>query len=300
MSALDAAVVRRLLRTQFPEIDAVKVEYLNEGCDSVAFEVNESLVFRFPKRADVEAQMAGERAVLNALASAGPPVAIPLIGYQGRPTGTFPFRFAGYPKIPGRPAIREAWSGDRLAQIAPVLGRFLGWLHAVPLTSVAAAGLEAQDMEARLEDVRQEALEEFSNVVSVAPQAPLELWRSWIAASNVVDDSDDETVLLHNDFAAEHVLIDEDRGSITGVIDWSDVAVGNRAADFAGVYHWGGQDLVKAVERSYDGPLPPGQRRQAQFLAACRGVLDVSFGLAHHRPEYVQAGLKALTLNAGP
>jgi aminoglycoside phosphotransferase (APT) family kinase protein len=298
VSTVDAALVRSLLRAQFPEIHAAQVEYLNEGCDSIAFEVNGSLVFRFPKRADVEAQIAGERTVLNALASANPPLAVPRIRYEGRPTEAFPFRFAGYPKIPGDPAIRKAWSGDQLEQIAPALGRFLGWLHGIALESTAGAGLEAQDMAAFVGDMRQEALEEFPKVANVAPQASLEHWRSWLEAADVGDHNDDSIVLLHNDFAAEHVLVDES-GSPTGVIDWSDVALGDRAADFAGIYHWGGRALVTAVVSAYDGPLRAGQHRRAQFLAACRGVLDVSFGLEHRRPEYIQAGLRALTLNAG-
>ena len=88
---------------------------------------------------------------------------------------------------------------------------------------------------------------EFPKVAITSPDAPLERWRSWIERSDfAVDGQDLPMVLLHNDFAAEHVLID-----------------------------------------------PATQR------AACRDVLDVSFGVEHHRPEYIEAGLRALTLNAG-
>jgi Phosphotransferase enzyme family len=46
------------------------------------------------------------------------------------------------------------------------------------------------------------------------------------------------------------------------------------------------------------GPVDDATSRRAQFLAACRGVGDVTFGLEMDRPEYIRAGLRALTLCA--
>ena len=196
LAQIDAALAQRLVREQFPTIGAVTVTYLNEGCDSVAFDVGDRLVFRFPKRADVEAQMATERAVLEALASAGPPVAIPMIRFHGRPTTAFPFQFAGYSKIPGIPAIRSALSDTEVLRIAPVVGRFLSWLHAMPLQAIAPPALEAQDMGAFLDARRQEALVEFPKVAITSPDAPLERWRSWIEMSDLADDGQDLPMVL--------------------------------------------------------------------------------------------------------
>lgn len=299
MKVVDASLVRGLLQAQFPEIDTARVAYLNEGCDNVAFEVDESLVFRFPKRADVEGQIAVERAVLETLRSANPPVAIPDLRFNGRPTAVFPFHFSGYSKIPGQPGIRVARSVGQVLDMAPVLSRFLSWLHDVPLDSVVGAGLGVHDMTARLDEVRRETLEEFPKVETAAPWAPLARWRSWIEESNVPDDAESRMVLLHNDFAAEHVLVGETDGLVTGVIDWSDVSIGDRAIDFAGICHWGGERLMGAVLDAYHGPLDAGLQQRARFMAACRGVLDVSFGVEHQRQEYIEAGLQALTLNAG-
>ena len=50
---------------------------------------------------------------------------------------------------------------------------------------------------------------EFPKVAITSPDAPLERWRSWIERADfAVDGQDLPMVLLHNDFAAEHVLID--------------------------------------------------------------------------------------------
>ena len=298
MTDIDAALVRTLLREQFPNLDATKVEYLNEGCDSVAFEIDERLVFRFPKRADVEAQMTTEREVLSVLASAGPPIAIPVIRYEGQPAGAFPFRFAGYDKLQGQSANRVALSQEQLLEIASVLGHFLSWLHDVPEEAVAQAHLETQDIDAVLDEVKKEALEDLFTVANVAPPASIDSWRSWIEETDLEDGDREPAVLVHNDFAAEHVLVDESALRLTGVIDWSDVAICDRLSDFAGIYHWGGREFANAVLDAYGHPLSPGQHRRARFLAASRGVLDVSFGLEFARPEYIEMGLRALKLNA--
>jgi aminoglycoside phosphotransferase (APT) family kinase protein len=106
-------------------------------------------------------------------------------------------------------------------------------------------------------------------------------------------------VLLHNDLAAEHVLIDPANGNVTGVIDWSDMAIGDPLVDFAGLFHWGGDSLVDSALACYSGPLSDVQLRCARYLGACRGAMDVAFGLDRNRPEYVRAGLTALRLCTG-
>lgn len=105
--------------------------------------------------------------------------------------------------------------------------------------------------------------------------------------------------LLHNDFAAEHILCDPATQTVTGIIDWSDIAVGDRSIDFAGVFHWGGEAFIDAVLSTYDGPIDDVVVPHARFLAACRGVGDVTFGLETGRREYIAAGIRALELSAG-
>jgi aminoglycoside phosphotransferase (APT) family kinase protein len=98
--------------------------------------------------------------------------------------------------------------------------------------------------------------------------------------------------------------VDEPGQRVSGVIDWSDVAVGDRAIDFGGVVHWGGPDFLKDVLSHYGGPVNDGLIARARFFAACRGVLDVQSGIERNRPEYIEAGLRALRMatqmQAGP
>ncbi|HEX7779719.1 MAG TPA: phosphotransferase [Vicinamibacterales bacterium] len=293
--AIDRTLAAGLIRTQFPELDPVRVQHLGEGCDSVAFEVNGDWVFRFPKRADVEAQLIVEMKFLPALAAQSPPIAIPEFRFRGRPSPEFPHHFGGYRRLPGTPGNRhESPIGSRT--FAPMLARFLSWLHRFPVDAALALGVADQRLEPVLDEAQQEALEDFRIVEEIAPDAPLDTWRRYVQTAPPPASSPSDFCLVHNDLAAEHVLVDEAGQRINGVIDWSDVAVGDRAIDFGGVVHWGGPAFLRDVLSHYDGPVDDGLIARARFFAACRGVLDVQFGLERKRQEYVEGGLRALRM----
>jgi aminoglycoside phosphotransferase (APT) family kinase protein len=290
---LDVARAAEIIHEQFPELAPACVTYLGEGYDSAAFDVNDTWVFRFPKRPDVEQQLLIEMQVLPLLTTKAP-VPIPAFCFRGRPSSGFPRHFGGYPRLPGVPAI-DLDQAHIPVRLAPTLGRFLSWLHAFPAADVERLGVPHQAIEDVLDEVRSEALADFELVNRVAPDAPLEKWHAYLEAAEV-DARGALVALTHNDLAAEHVLLDPGTRDITGIIDWSDIAIADRAADFAGIFHWGGDPLVKAVLSAYRGAVDVGLLRRARFMAACRGVGDVVFGLEMARREYVDFGIRALKI----
>ena len=295
--SVDRDLAARLVRRQFPELDPVQAEPLGEGCDSVAFDVNGSWVFRFPKRPDVEQQLLIEAKLLRSLTVHGSPVPLPAFRFHGRPSDEFPLHFGGYSKLAGIAANRVDFSKIVHRRLAPALGRFLSWLHAFPAADAMAMGVADQRGDDVIGEVRQEALEDFPFLSRVAPDAPLDAWQAFLqAAPASALPPESAFSLVHNDLAAEHLLVDESAQRVTGVIDWSDVAIGDRAMDFAGIFHWGGAAFLKDVLANYDRPVDEHLATRARFFAAGRGVLDVQFGLERNDREYVEGGLRALRM----
>jgi aminoglycoside phosphotransferase (APT) family kinase protein len=287
----------RVALSQFPELDPIRVELLGEGCDSVAFEVNGVWVFRFPKRTDVERQLLIETKLLRSLTVHGSPIPVPAFCFHGRPSGDFPYHFAGYSKLAGIAANRVDPSRLSLRRLAPALGRFLSWLHAFPAGDAMAMGVADQTGDDVIAEVQKEALEDFPVLSGVVPDAPLDAWRAFLQAGPLSPRPPASAfALVHNDLAAEHVLVDESAQRVTGVIDWSDVAIGDRAIDFAGIFHWGGAPFLNDVLANYDRPVDEHLATRARFFAAGRGVLDVQFGLERNDREYVDGGLRALRM----
>ena len=297
LMGMDVQAVSALVDTQFPDLAPSRIVPLGEGCDSVAFDVNATWVFRFPKNSDVARQLELEWRMLPLLAPRLP-VPIPAFCYHGHPTGTYPHTFVGYAKLPGDPAIGLPSGAMSLAAVGGMLGSFLSALHSFPLAAAERVGVPREPLEDVLNEVKDDALADLPRVREVAPGAPIAEWRRGLSAGVDVPATARE-VLLHNDFAAEHVLIDPAEGKITGVIDWSDMTIGDPVVDFAGLFHWGGEALADSVLASYSGSLDDSRLRCARYLGACRGAMDVAFGLDQNRPEYVRSGLRALQLCAG-
>jgi aminoglycoside 2''-phosphotransferase len=297
---LDTAEVAEVIRQQFPEVSPVSVSYLGEGCDSSAFDVNSEWVFRFPKRADVEQQLLLEFRVLPVLA-AHSPLPLPNFCFLGQPSVAFPRHFGGYPKLPGVPGNRVDPRAVPFDRWAPMLARFLSWLHAFSVHDAIELGVKYEQVAALIEEVQADALGDFEQVGQVAPDAPLESWHTYLTSGPPMSAPVlSTTVVVHRDLAAEHVLCDPTTMAITGIIDWSEIAISDALVDFAGLFHWGGTPFIRAVLSSYDGPLDAAALPLAQFLAACRGVGDVVFGLETARREYVEAGIRALSLCVSP
>jgi aminoglycoside phosphotransferase (APT) family kinase protein len=280
-----------LIERQFPALRPVTAVDLGEGCDSVAVDVNGRFVFRFPKRADVEQQLAIEARILPVLARTSP-VAIPVFEFFGEPSADFPRRFVGYPKLPGHPALHDDVAAGPPLHLAPAIGGFLSWLHAFPLDEAEALGVPGQSLDALIGEIRTDALDDLHVVREVAPEAPIDAVRRYL--HEAPPHSAAQPVLVHNDFAAEHVLVDDDCRQVTGVIDWSDIAISDPAVDFAGLFHWGGDAFADAVLAAYSGRVDDPTLARARFMAVCRGVGDIAFGRGFGKAEYIRAGLRAL------
>jgi aminoglycoside phosphotransferase (APT) family kinase protein len=293
---LDARQATTIIQRQFPEVSLSTVTYLGEGCDSTAFEVNQQWVFRFPKRGDVDQQLALESRILPVMIVHSP-LPLPSFCFHGQPSEDFPYHFVGYRKLPGVPAIQFDPRTMPLTRCALALGQFLTWLHQFSVTDAEALGVPRQDVTELMEEVRTDALDDFELLSTVTEMAPLQEWRAFFTAGCPRWTLTSSTpVLVHRDLASEHVLCDPETLEVTGIIDWSEIAISDRSVDLAGSFHWGGQQFIAAVLSCYEGPIDEGMLARARFLAACRGVGDVAFGLKTGRPEYVDAGTRALML----
>jgi aminoglycoside phosphotransferase (APT) family kinase protein len=74
--------------------------------------------------------------------------------------------------------------------------------------------------------------------------------------------------VIHNDLGPDHVLVDPDTGRLTGIVDFSDLMVGDPRIDFVGLVGWGGYGFVREVIRGY--PLPLDEHFEDRLAWAAR------------------------------
>ena len=221
---VDEPLARRLLRTQFPELELASLRLAGEGWDNTAWLVDERWVFRFPRREIALDGVGRELRVLPALAPLLPlPIPQPL--FVGRPAPEFPWPFFGGPVVPGRELAETELDDDARAALARPLGRFLRALHAaelaveLPLDPIARA-----DMRVRVPMARERLAE-----LGVADPRVEEI----LAAALELPPSQ-RVALVHGDLHLRHVLVEE--GRLSGVIDWGDVCRSDPAVDLVLVW----------------------------------------------------------------
>lgn len=194
------------------------------------------------------------------------------------PAGDYPWPFAGYRRLAGRPASTVRPDGAALRAAAPVLGDFLRVLHSIDAARATRLGAGPDEI-GRLDVERLGALTR-TRLEHLAAARAVEDPSRWLALLEQPYRSSDARCVVHGDLGGRHLLMD-DAGRVTGVIDWGDVHLGDPAVDLS-------------VAHAF---LPPAARDPFQ---AAYGVIDeATWELARFRALVTAVALLAYALDVG-
>ncbi len=229
---------------------------IGEGMDSVAFLVNDSLVFRFPKDEEVRQNLAKEIAALPILRQQLE-LEIPDFEYIGAKDS-----FVGYRKIEGEfltKASFYSFSKNEQANIQKTLAEFLTTIHQQNLDEFIKYGIEVQNFRAEYQS-------DFENTRKyVFPLLSVENKEFITKQFRLYLENDEnffyQPVLLHNDFRAEHIFVDTETKKITGIIDFGDIGIGDADYDLMCLVEDYGEDFVQSFLEFY-----PHQNHEKLFL----------------------------------
>lgn len=285
---------KRIIAACFPDLGVKTCEYATEGWDSIAVVVNGELIFRFPKRPEVEPQYRMEAALLAALVGR---ISLPIPQFAHVWEGAAPYEhvFVGYRMLAGEQLRCGALAALDQERLAARLGRFITELHAVPAELAVRASVAGRDAE----EWRQGGLEQYATIQArVFPllDAPLRdrVAQRWTAFFDDGANFQFQTVLVHGDLTGDHILIDPASGSLTGVIDWGDAMIGDPAFDFAGLLDSYGEPFTRRVLGHYGGQIDRTFLRRAAFYRDAMRFNDVLYGLRTGLREYVEEGLEGI------
>jgi len=285
---LTAHSAKAIITTTFPEFSGARVEMLDEGWDFQIFEDDERWIFRFPKREAGVAKLNMERKLLPGL---GEWLSLPVPNYEyfceSHESSSRPF--AGYRKLLGV-GIDTSKTVDHHG-VARQLGVFLTRLHTYPVDKAREAGVpEVGDLVAHWRDKSHEQLQGLDGL-----NVNLDLLRCYLENETPVS-FEGAASLVHNDLWAEHILVDNCSGRVSGIIDWSDTVIGDPAIDFACLYTWNGENWLKNVLAHYTGKLDAEVISRSRYLATCVAIHCITLGRDLGRVQWVEAGYAALKL----
>jgi aminoglycoside phosphotransferase (APT) family kinase protein len=227
--SIDAALVRALLREQFPQLDASSVRLLGEGWDNAVWVVEETWAFRFPRRQIAIPGVRRELAVLPHLAPLLS-IPIPVPTFVGEQSERFPWPFFGTRLLPGHEVAEAGLSDEARVAVGVELGQFLRELHGPDIRDRVDPGdalpvdpLGRADVDKRVPMARKN-LRELE--ATGAWQGNPSVDRLFDGASRLAPR---ERVFVHGDLHLRHVLVEND--SLAGVIDWGDCCTGDPSID---------------------------------------------------------------------
>ncbi len=258
------------VRDTFPRLVFAKAEFNDYGEDNVVLVLDREWIVRAPRTPEYLWRFAAELALLEALRPVSP-VAVPSYEFVAPDRGMGAYRMiAGTELTPPVFALLEP-QAQRSALIA--LGHFLSVLHGLPEETIRQPdGLiqrrwSGEQYAARYRGMRR------PKIARVTPQAMLQRFDAFHAALETEEAS--VSRLVHDDLTEDHILVRVD-GALGGIIDFSDAAIGDPAADFAWFWRLGeaNLDLALAHYRWAD----PGLKTRSQWNYARFLINQIAYG----------------------
>ncbi|MEW1545923.1 phosphotransferase family protein [Streptomyces tsukubensis] len=255
--ALGADAVHTLL-----SLAGTPVRRVAEGSEHATWFIGDDRVLRLAADEDVTLRQRREVALRDALRGRLPvPVPESLASGEWAPRLAYTLDR----RLPGRSAEERQVSGAGELDLAGLLAALRSYGRTepgdpAPAGAAAAgggsgAGTGSVDLPREpVRDpagLREEALRAAGRSVDPALDPGLVLRRLAVPPPPAAPDT---AVLLHNDLKGEHLLIGDD-GEITGVLDWTDAALGDPAEDIAGLaISVGAPAAVRAAALASYGP----------------------------------------------
>ncbi|MFD8546836.1 aminoglycoside phosphotransferase family protein [Streptomyces sp. NPDC059649] len=222
--AIDAALARRLVDTQFPQWAELPLTLLDPaGSDHVIYRLGEDLSVRLPRHAGAIGQARKESEWLPRLAP-HLPLAIPVPVAVGEPDFDYPWPWAVSRWLDGEVATAEALADSSRAAVQ--LAEFLTALQAFAPED-SPVGDAGEDLAGRpLADrdrATRAAIAEVDGAFDAA--AMTELWDAALSAP----EWDRPPVWFHGDFHTGNLLTVD--GRLSAVIDFGGLGIGDPACD---------------------------------------------------------------------
>jgi aminoglycoside phosphotransferase (APT) family kinase protein len=277
VSPFDLDTLRDIIVSRFPEHEGGRFTLLSEGWDSVAVDVDDRLIFKFPRHPQGEAALRREVAILAVVA---PAVSMPVPRLD---LFEQPRTFSRHAKLAGEHLLSAQYDAlDETARqaLGESLGQFYAELHAIDDESAVAAG--AQPVETWLDA--------DSILRQIRPVLPAELWPFAVATMARWDILPPDPLGRTYGFFDGHgwnMAFDHEAGRLNGVYDFADSGIGPLHQEF--IYSsLVSADLTERIITAYEGRTGRSiDRARVELLTATHRLWELA--MEAHLPAHVDA-----------
>jgi aminoglycoside 2''-phosphotransferase len=218
----------------YPDLEVLDVcPFTSDAPFYHRFIINGELVFLFPRSDGERLRLIRETALLKAL-QGRLPLPIPNPEYLSAPSETAGAPFLGYRALTGTPITtvlsEKSLPAPVFRRIVSQMANFMQALHEIPAASL---GIDLPRSETREEVAQMQADIHAKLVPAMRPNAGAWIDRLFEPFLTKAEHFDVHPLLRHGALLGENILIDPDLGVVTGVDDFSQIALGDPALDVA-------------------------------------------------------------------
>ena len=232
----------------FPKVKYSNYEYIWKGWDHHIIILDNKIVFRFPKSNEYLKFLPHEINLLNYLNKR---ITLQIPDY----TFVSPDKsFAGYKFITGTPLLVKDFQRLSVAikkRLAQQLGKFLSQLHSTPITVAKKFSVKPTDYNT-LTQTKKFENQVIKLILSRLNKKERTATKKFLIELKETVGSIKHSKLIHDDLLDCHILINKKHTQLSGVIDFSDRAIGDPALDFSALWDYG-EKFIQDVAIHY-GP----------------------------------------------
>ena len=266
---------------------------INSGWDNLVLEVNRRHIFRFPRFRGGWARILKET---NSLPLISPKLTVDVPEYRDMWAGSkqYPWKFAGYRKIPGVSCAELRYLNDVVA-LGRDLGHFLTELHRIRQSDKIMEYVPRYDTEtwskSRIAFHHRVQRLVYPLLDGSTRSAGEEFWGRSI---ELMSKADFVPTLIHSDMRAGNIILDPTTSRLKGIVDWDNVAVGDPALDFMGAFEVSERLGTEAL-RSY-GRDARGYVDRAKIYLKTVPFGEIAWGVQIDSKRFVTEGMRHLEL----
>lgn len=286
--------VHKSLLNEFPNISKKEIKFLYHGSYNV-YEVKKNFIFKFPDKTINPELLYQEKSFLDFF--------IPNITYKIPEPLFYDFisqqKYLGYEKIPGVSLSRvyEKISDKKKQKLADQMASFLNELHSPKLLELFKKKF---NLDFTLTKYKRQIEEQYEAIrKNIYPKLNIDQkkWIDELFTQYLDDNSNFQFIpcIVHSDFDTSNILVDSQTFSITGIIDFEEINVYDRAADL--LFFGEGKIFTKYLIRNYlkytkikDESLNTRRR----FLYRRIPLIYLEYGLEHNLNAMVKFGMDFL------
>lgn len=278
-----------IIQQDYPDLQVFSIEKTGEGDNSLAFIINETYIFRFPKRAVVKEQVRREIAALPQIKKQIT-IDIPQFEFISPQ-----LNYVGYQKISGEPFAKKlllSLNEKEQENILKSLADFLSSIHSMKLSELIDANLETPDLKVEYRDNFEKAQELIYPFLTKNKRKLLSLFFNDYL--NNEKNFDYAGTLVQNDFSKDHILFDTEKKSISGIIDFGDIAISDPDYDLMYLLDEFGEVFLQELLKYYQPINKPVPINKIRFFTLANKIQTILQSLKSENKEDEKSAYNAL------